>query len=156
MNTVPIVSLGSNIIPVPIVAWRGPSGPSGSFSFSSINGEGFTTQIGQPIKSSVNYYYLAQGDSILNIAVAVASSDTGAGEIGTGIVSGPITRSDWTPVTGTTLLVPGASYFLTTNVHGSLTNIPPTSTGPGTVNQVIGWAVSENTLVVNISRPIIL
>jgi hypothetical protein len=62
---------------------------------------------------------------------------------------GPISRLDWSSVTGNTLLTPGAVYFL--KAGGGLSPIPPTQ--PSTVT-IVGYALDTNIMNVVPSPPI--
>lgn len=62
-------------------------------------------------------------------------------------------QSDWTLVTGTSLLVKGRVYYLDSNL-GKLTHVAPTAAGYSVVR--IGIAVTEDALSLSIQEPIYL
>lgn len=67
------------------------------------------------------------------------------------IVSGIVKQLNWSNVTGTAVLMPRATYYLS-DVPGRLVGVPPTT--QGTLLQVIGTSVSETELAVHIAQPI--
>ena len=67
---------------------------------------------------------------------------------------GQITKSDWTSVTGSATLTPGAVYFLSVSTAGGLTTAPPYELGETVVR--VGRALSTTTLDIEISQPVLL
>ena len=67
------------------------------------------------------------------------------------INSGYITRSDWTPITGTPTLTFGSPYFLDPFTAGQMTLTAPTISGQYVVP--LGVAVSDTIFSVNIGTP---
>lgn len=65
-----------------------------------------------------------------------------------------ITLSDWTAITGSALLVPGADYFLSPTSSGGLTLTPPSAAGQCVVH--VGVALSTVELVLSLGDPILL
>lgn len=66
-----------------------------------------------------------------------------------GITYGSVTRTDWTPITGVSALIPGAVYFLS-NSTGMISTSPPAS---GHVVE-LGHAISETEFEVKINPPV--
>lgn len=66
---------------------------------------------------------------------------------------GVIERSDWTPITGSTDLMPGQPYFLSPSEPGRLTPIAPIAVGQVVV--MVGQALSARTFDVEV-QPLIL
>jgi len=98
---------------------------------------------------------LAQADALATAgAIGLAHLDVAASTVGTYITEGLVTRPDWTAVTGTANLTPGALYYLSTATAGALTSTAPTTTGDILVS--IGRAASQDTLDVSIRNPIVL
>lgn len=64
---------------------------------------------------------------------------------------GTIERTDWTPVVGTTLLEPGATYYLST-VPGKLSTVAPSGDGQWVV--AVGLAITHRVLSIEIEQPI--
>ena len=76
-----------------------------------------------------------------------------SGNSGQYITEGTITRTDWTVVTGTTLLTPGAVYYLDSTA-GKLTSTPTTTEGEHVV--AVARAASNTELDIEIAEPILL
>jgi hypothetical protein len=108
-------------------------------------------RIGQPIYLKNNFHADLAGANNLPFANIIgfaikATNPTFSAEY---ITDGLLTLSDWINVSGTNLLVPGQTYFLS-NIIGNITNIPPTS---GYIVSV-GKAVSQTQLDIEIQQPI--
>lgn len=96
---------------------------------------------GQPV------YVNGSGEAALADAGALATSDVvglvlagaSAGSSATILPIGTITISDWTAITGTAALTPGARYCLSTTA-GMLTTTPPSAAGEVVV--VVGVALT--------------
>ena len=98
---------------------------------------------------------LAQADALSTTrAVGLAFEAVVATNTGEYITEGQITRVDWTAVTGTSTLVPGAYYYLSPTTAGGLTTTAPTTSGQYVV--VVGRALTTGTLDVEIAQPILL
>ncbi len=76
-----------------------------------------------------------------------------AGNTGQYITEGTVTLVDWTTVTGTTLLTPGAVYYLDSTA-GMLTLTPTTTIGQHVV--AVARAASTTELDIEIAEPILL
>jgi len=87
-------------------------------------------------------------------AIGLAAANVAAGEEGKYVVEGLIEQSDWTAVAGSTLLVPGATYYLDPDTPGMITPIAPIDAGDFVV--VVGRAVNTTTLDIEIAPPILL
>jgi hypothetical protein len=97
---------------------------------------------------------LARADVLGKDAVGICTVAAAATETASYITEGAFTTSDWTAIIGTTLLTPGALYFLD-RAAGKLTTTVPSS--PTSVySQPIGTAMSTTTLDLEIVEPILL
>jgi hypothetical protein len=67
---------------------------------------------------------------------------------------GKLQLTDWTAITGTATLTPGAFYYLSDATAGMLTTVAPTSGGSYVV--CVGKAISTLILDIEISQPILL
>lgn len=114
-----------------------------------------TTAAGQAV------YITTGGNTELADASALATSfvmglageTVTAGSNGYFITDGQISLDDWTDVTGSTTLVPGATYYLDTTA-GMLTTTAPTT--PGETVVAVGKALTALTLDIEIAQPILL
>ena len=92
------------------------------------------------------------------LAQANTESTTGATGFviaeGQYITEGQITLGDWTALAGTSQLLPGDVYYLSTTNAGSISEVAPTT--PGTYVVAVGRAIGPNTLDVEIQLPILL
>jgi hypothetical protein len=69
------------------------------------------------------------------------------------VTEGGVTRADWTPVTGTPTLTPGAAYYLGT-VPGTMSLIPPS--GAGLYLRQLGRATGSLSFDIEIGQSILL
>lgn len=83
--------------------------------------------------------------------VGLVAQDAAAGSTTTYRTEGAIERSDWTPITGTAELVPGAAYFLAGS-SGRLSTTAPTSSGQWITE--VGKALSTRVLDLEIQPSI--
>jgi hypothetical protein len=98
---------------------------------------------------------LAQADAEpTSGAVGLAENDVTSGETGTYLTEGQVERTDWTSIVGTTLLTPGAVYFLSKDTAGGMSTTAPIVVGESIVR--IGRALSVTVLDIEISQPICL
>ncbi len=98
---------------------------------------------------------LAQGDAVgTSGAIGFAQEDVLATATGFYLTEGQVTKTDWTSITGTTLLVPGSVYFLSVATPGGMTTTPPSLTGESTVR--VGRAATTEIFDIEISQPILL
>ncbi len=87
-------------------------------------------------------------------AVGLSQADT-APTFSTPVqVNGLMTLADWTAVTGTVTLSALAIYFLSPSTPGKLTTVRPVASGQ--VIQVVGKAVSSDTLELLFDEPYLL
>lgn len=105
--------------------------------------------------------YIDSGDSEAKLALQNGTTDQAevagmitnsptAGAIATVATEGIITLSDWTLIAGTTLLTPGATYYLTT---AGMMSVTP----PATDNLVVlGRAVTTTSFDIEINLPLAL
>jgi hypothetical protein len=108
--------------------------------------------LGQPVYLKSNMHVaLAQANSAapskMDGLVVVGASPTFAAKY---ISEGQVTRQDWTPITGTEQLTPGATYFLSAAEAGKLTTTAPTT---GYIARV-GKAQSSISLDIEIAQTI--
>jgi hypothetical protein len=111
-------------------------------------------EIGTPIYLGVNgHINPAQADTIAASRVAgVSLTATLPSFSGTYTTDGQVVRNDWTAITGTASLTPGADYFLDPDNLGRLTAVAPTAVGEFVVR--VGKAQSPTVFDVEISPPI--
>jgi hypothetical protein len=109
---------------------------------------------GRPLYlTGAGHLLLAQADAVGSAGVAgLAYRGAEAHVTAEYISEGQVTRSDWSPITGTAALVAGANYFLSPSVGGQLTPIAPTAAGQFVVR--VGRAVSTLVLDIEIAPPI--
>jgi hypothetical protein len=138
---------------VALVGPRGARGADGSAFVEAQAGENIAA--GQAFRiDALGHAVLAQADAYNHSnAVALASAPALTGFICAGSRD-RVTLSDWTAITGTALLVPGADYFLSATLAGGLTSTPPESGGQ--VVLFIGTALSTVTLLISIDEPCLL
>ena len=97
---------------------------------------------------------LASATTLVASHVAgLVAADTVSG-VAAEIKRDTLTLADWTAVTGTTNLTPGAVYYLSTTTPGALTTTAPDSTDNVLVR--VGVASAADTLSIQIGTPIIL
>jgi hypothetical protein len=132
----------------------GPAGPPGDAIFQSAEVDS-ACQPGQPLYLKPNGHLdLARADEF-----AIARVCGLAVEVGTPTVSvdytpdGVLALTDWSAVTGTVSLLPGADYFLSPDTAGKLSTIAPTTSGQVVV--AVGRALSTQKLEIEI-QPLIL
>jgi len=79
-----------------------------------------------------------------------------AGQKGLVLTDGSIEREDWTPIIGTTNLVPGDRYFLDSNmpIGGKLTRTPPSTSSFYVVR--VGRAFTNKRLDIEITQEVLL
>lgn len=82
--------------------------------------------------------------------IGLASVDVSAGSAGTLTTEGQIERDNWAVVAGTSLLTPGATYYLSPTVAGGLTISAPGSDGLFVV--AVGRAISQTILDIEIAE----
>lgn len=98
---------------------------------------------------------LAQADDITTAGVVgVCFSAASADQAGQYVTEGQVVRSNWTLIVGSTLLTPGSVYFLDASTPGCLTDTPVS--GEGNCVTVVGRAVDETTLDIEVGPPIML
>lgn len=81
--------------------------------------------------------------------VGLCLADVGASAAGQYVTEGTFSLEDWSAVTGSANLSPGAVYYLSTDVAGRLTITPPESPSTNVV-AVIGRALNYRTLDISI------
>lgn len=114
--------------------------------YSAENRGTTTLQAGCPVTPFISGvgYIAAQADSPNNRAVGLLQSSVGPNFAEFVQTIGVLRLSNWTAVVGTTTLVVGGRYFLSTTTAGMMTLIVPT--GVGKLSQLVGEAVSPQEL----------
>ena len=150
-DVVTVVDAGGETVVVE-VGVPGPQGPQG---IPGIGGLSFTIEAGEnlqrgaPIDSVTGF--LLKTTAATPRCAGLIGDDVASGFAGNVVVSGAITRQDWTPITGSVSLAIGSPYFVST-VAGQLTAQAPVV---GNVIR-IGLAVTTDTLAVTLQEPILL
>ena len=111
--------------------------------------------VGQPvyIKTTNGHFGLARANSLVTSRMfGLSLEDESAGFAPRAASIGPVTRADWTPVTGAATLSAGAQYYLDDSAPGMLTTTPPAIAG--TYVTRVGIAINTTTLDIHIHRPI--
>lgn len=114
------------------------------------------TEIGQPVYvSGSGSVALAQADAEATSGViGLAIQSVNATEEGFYTTDGQVEREDWTVVTGTEFLTPGALYYLDTSSAGLLTTTAPDDIGESVV--VVGRALTGTMMDIEIDTPMLL
>lgn len=133
----------------------GGDGTGGTFTTYSAETDD-NTIIGSPVYFKVTQHVgLAVANNNLKSQIAgLCTSAKNSGFAAEWIAEGTITMSDWTAITGTSVLTPGALYFLDPSTPGALTKIAPTAPGQFVVK--VGRAESTIDFDVEIEAPIAL
>jgi len=131
---------------------EGGTGPTPiSAIFDSTTDEGMVLYV--PSNGHVD---LAKADIVATSgAVGLAEENVVATGTGTYITEGQVEKTDWTSVVGTTLLTPGAVYFLSIDDEGEMTTIAPDDS-PGESSVRIGTALTTQIFDIEISQPVLL
>lgn len=111
-------------------------------------------ELGQPVYLKPNGHVdLAKADAVGTAqACGLAASSAALGVALEFTADGMLTRSDWTVITGTADLVPGAVYYLDAATPGQLTITPPTTAGQ--IVAPIAKALNTKTLEIEIQPTI--
>ena len=131
------------------------SGASGSVAFSGTNGGITAMTMGQPVYvSGADAVSLAQANAIATAKVVglVKDASAAAGAAANVQHSGVLEVMDWTTVTGSASLTPGARYYLDAVDPGKLVEIAPNATGEYVI--AIGRALSATEMLIEIDSPI--
>lgn len=114
-----------------------------------------TINIGQPVYvSAADTVNLADADALnTSHVLGIAITDATANTTVLVLSEGSVTRADWTAITGSANLVPGAMYYLSTTA-GGLTVTPPTGDGDHVVR--CGLAVNTTRLDIEVNEVAIL
>jgi hypothetical protein len=115
-----------------------------------------TTKIGSPLYlTGAGHVDLAQANAAGTVqVVGLALEVVAAGFSCNYISEGSIERSNWSGISGTASLSPGATYFLDPSTAGRITTTAPTTAGQYVVR--VGRAVNTTTLDIEIELPILL
>ncbi len=123
--------------------------------YSADNGNDGSITIGQVVYiSGSGEMDLAKADNGASAAAhaLVVDASVSSGATGNFKLSGIVTSTDWTTVTGSEALTAGAMYFVSDSEAGGLTSVAPTTAGSYVVP--VGRALSATELDVNIGTPI--
>lgn len=114
-----------------------------------------TIEIGMPVYvSGNNTVNLADADSInTSHVLGLAETSGNATDTINVLSSGIVTKADWTSVTGSASLTPGAVYYLSTSA-GQLTTTPPSGSGDAIVS--CGLAITTTKLDIEINEIAVL
>ena len=114
---------------------------------------GQSLEAGQPFYMASGLIWPAQAEDEAHAnACGFTTADADANGPVVVITRGQVTRQDWTPIIGAISLDPGTDYYLSPTVAGTMTTVPPTTTGQYVVP--LGKAVSPTTFDVSIEKPI--
>lgn len=124
--------------------------PDVTATFTSTTAKGMAVYV-----DGANTVDLAQADAEATaLVIGLAVEAITAGGTGDYLTEGQIEQSDWTAVTGSATLSPGATYYLSTSVAGGLTTTPPTADGDIVVR--VGTALSTTEMDIEIAQPVLL
>lgn len=112
------------------------------------NRSGEAILIGQPLILESN---IQVADLLNPEVIGISINSCNPNENCIYITQGQLSLNDWSHITGTIELIPGAYYYLS-NGKGKLTTVPPSSI----VVSELGRAQDKNTLDINIKTPIYL
>jgi hypothetical protein len=114
-----------------------------------------TVSAGQPMHTNVaGQLVLARANSSSLAKVSGLSTDNVAANAGAPLERNALSLIDWTAATDSSVLIPGATYFLSEAATGKLTTVAPTAAGMYVVR--IGVAISFNVLALSIGEPYLL
>ena len=124
-------------------------------SFSGQNKDVVTIHDGQAVAGdpSGTGVILAIATGVATQAVGLATADVAVGFSTLYQVQGLFNLADWSNVTGSTSLLPLATYYLDTT-SGMLTTSAPVV--PGQIVQIIGVAVDPQTLELKLDQTVLL
>jgi hypothetical protein len=125
----------------------------GGQSFDAENKSGGIMPAGSPAaihQSGVGVISAGAADNS-RPGVGLVLAAAGDGEAATVVTEGPMSLDDWIEVTGTEFLAARATYYLGLD-PGTLTTVPPEASSQ--IAQVIGWAISPTTLLIQIDSPL--
>jgi hypothetical protein len=111
---------------------------------SALNDSDTAIRAGMPVAASGAGVVRALASGLFKRAYGVAITDADPGLSVNYVVSGTVTRSDWTAVVGTAHLVPSRAYYLSPN-PGQLQDTLPLAPAV-TYQQLVGEAISATTL----------
>lgn len=139
-----------------LVGPAGTDGSDGAVTYSSENKEGGTILAGMvcAIHSSGTGVVKASAADNSKAAIGLIQETTANTFAGNVQTEGLFIQADWTDVIGAVTLAAKATYFLDPTTPGMLTVTPPTT--PGQIVQIIGTAVSTDTLDLTMETPILL
>lgn len=124
----------------PTPAWSGNQA-----LITRTNNTGSTIPAGSPVRITTGgQMVLAQANSFTNRAHGITLEAVATGASGAVCLWGPVTRSDWTPITSSAALTEGSGYWLVQTTAGLLGLSAPT--GSGDLVQRMGLAVTNTTL----------
>jgi len=112
--------------------------------------------VGNPVYLKSNTHVdLARANSASTTELAgLATTSAASGHAAFYNSDGFVSKEDWTAITGTALLTPGADYYLSTDTAGMLTAVAPTAVGFCVVH--VGRAATTKILDIEIEKSILL
>lgn len=124
-------------------------------SFSAENKDAATINEGMAVAPhpSGAGVILAVNTAMATAAIGLSQTTTAPTFSDTFQISGILTLADWSLVVGAATLSPMAVYFLG-STPGTLTTTPPST--PGSIAQIIGYAVAPDSMEILINPPILL
>lgn len=147
----PSFSSGESLGLSHIVVHAGSFGSGGPQTISAVFNS--NTIKGQPLYV-VNNTNVDLADNTTNFhVIGLSFEDVSSGSNGKYITEGSISRNNWSSIVGTTLLTPGAVYYLDSTA-GMMTSTPTSVEGEHVV--AVGRAASNKTLDIEIAEPILL
>ena len=149
----PIVIIGGK--PQRLGAGDTIEGATASPQFGASNGNAGAVTLGQPVYiSGADQIDLAKADASGTAMVVglVADASIAAAAAGNYQYGGVLSVSDWTAVTGSVTLTPGANYYLSAAVAGQLVEVAPDATGQQLT--FVGRALNVTDLMIEIARPV--
>lgn len=158
------VAASEEVVRVNVGAKQGPAGPVGPTgsgpcpSFTAENKSGGTLPAGRVVAVHSSGAGVTEADATddtlptVGLAVAPVAASV-AGEYRT---DGPLSLADWSGCleSGAAYLSPKSLYFLSATTPGTLTPTAPTTVGR--VVQSVGYALTSDTLQIEIEIPILL
>lgn len=130
-------------------------GASASLVHTLTNSNVSPITIGQPVYTDgAGSVDLAQADAVGTSRVLglVAEASIASAASGTIKYAGILVNADWTTVTGSATLTPGANYYVDAATAGKLVTTAPDTAGQQLA--YVGRAVSTTELAIEIARPI--
>lgn len=150
-NLTLVLASSSENVQCVLIAEQGPAGTgSGTGVAPYFEAENVTANVikaGQLVWMSFTGAQLADATTATKPVVGIAVLDVAPTMSGKYQYEANLTLSNWTDATGSATLTPGSYYYLS-DVAGKMQPFPPA--GNGRSFQQVGFAVTPNTLAINI------